>query len=224
MLKFIKSRDYIVFMIIIKKELSKNIFVLEFESQLDITSTFLRFQEYYESPKFSGKIFTLNEYKKWYIKEKGSFTYYTDWSGFNIPSYVLKPFFEGKFNPLSKKEKQLLNLFKDIKNKYYIIGIHKGMNKKKIKYLLRHEIAHAMFYTDSNYRLEVLHILKKYDVSKIKDKLSSMGGYARSVLDDEVHAYSLDFFIPLKIFSNIFLSLRIRRIFSKYIKSKGIKL
>jgi hypothetical protein len=88
------------------------IHLLTFDNQIDLTSTFLRFQEHYESPFFKGKYFTLDEFKEWYIKtspngkKSGKFTYYTDWGGFNIPSYILKPFYNGAFNPLSENEKQ----------------------------------------------------------------------------------------------------------------------
>ena len=100
------------------KEIIKNIFHISFSTQHELASTFLRFQEYYESPKFRGKIFSFYEYKKWYTanspkgKKTGKFTYYKDWGGFNIPSYVLKPFYQGKFNPLSNKEKKFLRAFK----------------------------------------------------------------------------------------------------------------
>ncbi|MFC1774812.1 ABC transporter ATP-binding protein [Nanoarchaeota archaeon] len=171
------------------KTITKKIFLLIFENQYEITSTFLRFQEHYESPEFRGKIFTLEEYKEWYSTIKGSFTYYTDWHGFNIPSHILKPFYEGKFDPLSEKEKKLLGLFKDKKGKFYIIGIHKGV---PVSSLLNHEIAHGLFYTDEKYKDSVLEILSKYDIGDIKEKLRKSGGYHEDVLDDEVHAYSLD--------------------------------
>jgi len=104
------------------KALAKNIHLLTFENQFDITSTLLRFQEHYESPKFKGQFFTLEEFKEWYIKnspkgiETGEFTYYSDWNGFNIPSYVLRPFYENKFKNLSEAEKNILNIFKNKKN------------------------------------------------------------------------------------------------------------
>jgi len=44
-----------------KKRLLKDIFLLHFKSQHQMASTFLRFQEHYESPKFAGDIFTLKE-------------------------------------------------------------------------------------------------------------------------------------------------------------------
>ncbi|HVY01919.1 MAG TPA: hypothetical protein VHA12_04110, partial [Candidatus Nanoarchaeia archaeon] len=99
------------------REIYPNIFHIQFSTRLLLTSTFLRFQEHYESPKFRGKIFSLEEYKKWYIsnspkgKETGKFTYYEDWSGFNIPGHVLEPFFQGKFDPLSLEEQHFIKLF-----------------------------------------------------------------------------------------------------------------
>lgn len=173
-----------------KKTITDKIFLLIFDNQLDITSTFLRFQEFYESPEFSGKIFTLEEYQKWYTAEKGSFSYYEDWNGFNIPSHILKPFYEGKFDPLSEKEKQLLALFENQQGSFYIIGTHKGA--KNIEALLRHEIAHGLYYSNIEYREKIKNALVGYDTEKVKDNLRSKSGYNEDVLDDEVHAYIID--------------------------------
>ena len=107
-----------------KSKITQKIFLLEFENQKDITSSLLRFQEHYESPEFKDKIFTLEEFKKWYSSIKGGFTYYTDWNGFNIPSHILTPFYEGKFNPLTKEEQMILNLFKNEKKPFYQRGIY----------------------------------------------------------------------------------------------------
>jgi len=99
--------------------LTDRIHLLIFPTQRDVTLTLLRFQEHYESPKFRGKIFSLEEFKRWYVANSpngiktGEFTYYTDWNGFNIPSYVLQPFRDGKFNPLSEQERKFLDIFKD---------------------------------------------------------------------------------------------------------------
>ena len=92
------------------EELIENIYHVSFPTRKEAASTFLRFQEHYESPQFRGKIFSLDEFKEWYTansekgKAKGKFTYYDDWGGFNIPSYILEPFYKGLFNPLSEKE------------------------------------------------------------------------------------------------------------------------
>jgi hypothetical protein len=172
-----------------KRAVAKNIFLLEFETQNELASTFLRFQEHYESPEFKGKIFTLDEYKEWYTGVRGSFSYYTDWSGFNIPSYVFSPFLEGKFDPLTPEENYLLSLFEDLDHPYYIIGIHD--DSEKMKKTINHEIAHGLFYTNPEYKERVLKILAKYNLDNFKNWLRSLGGYHESVLDDEVHAYTL---------------------------------
>jgi len=169
--------------------ITEKIFLLIFENQYDITSTFLRFQEYYESPKFRGKVFTLSEFQKWYTELKWTFSYYTDWNGFNIPSYILTPFYAGEFNPLSKKEQMLLNLFDNIQWPFYIIGVHKSMSN--VKSLLAHELSHGLFYTDTHYHNNVMNILSEYDTAAIKTELGLKWGYHEKVLDDEVHAYSL---------------------------------
>jgi hypothetical protein len=178
-------------------EIIDNIFHLTFKTRFDLASTFLRFQEHYESPKFANTIFTLNEFKDWYIKTAGtglvagqskSFTYYEDWDGFNIPSWVLTPFYEGKFNPLSEKEQTLLEAFKNKQNQFYIIGTHKNDSLT-----LKHEIAHGMFYTLPEYKKEVLRALcclESDTQDKIRAYLST--AYHENSLEDEMHAYTLE--------------------------------
>jgi hypothetical protein len=71
---------------IVKYKVADAIYLLRFETQYEITSSFLRIQEHYESPHFSGRVFTLEEFMDWYAAEYGAFTYLEDWSGFNVPS------------------------------------------------------------------------------------------------------------------------------------------
>jgi len=203
------------------KKLADRIHLLIFENQQDITSTFLRFQEHYESPEFRGKIFTFDEFQEWYVKNSpkgavsGEFTYYSDWNGFNIPSYILKPFYNGKFNPLSEQERSFLDIFKDEGGTFYIIGVHK---ESKIKdQLLKHEIAHGLFYTNDSYRLEVQQTLSRFDdIKKIKEELSLKAGYHEEVLEDEVHAYSIDYESNLKTPIPEKLSEELRKLYEKY--------
>lgn len=91
------------------------IYLVRLPNRYKLASTFMRFQEYYESSKFRGRIFSSEEFMDWYAKQKGNSTYFQDWgSGFNIPSCVLTPFYAGKFDPLDKKEKKLLKAFRNI--------------------------------------------------------------------------------------------------------------
>ena len=177
-----------------KEEIVKNIFLLRFDDREEQAKIFLRFQEHYESPEFRGKVFTLEEYKDWYTKLKGKFSYYTDWIGFNFPSYVFSAFKEGKFDPLSEKEKELLKLFENITDPFYVISIwndKSDKSKNKIGHTLRHEIAHGFFYTKPDYRKRVQEILSRYDLSQLKEWLRGRGGYHEDVLEDECHAYAL---------------------------------
>lgn len=176
------------------KEIHNNIFHVDLPTQYDLTSTFLRFQEHYESPEFKGKIFTLEEYKKWYTanspkgKQTGEFTYYEDWNGFNVPSHIFEPFFEGKFDPLDEKEKNLLDMVKPFRPKrFYVIGTHSNNVR-----VLTHEIAHGLFYTNDDYKKEVLLVLEKINADtrdQINGYLASSGGYNQDVWEDETHAY-----------------------------------
>jgi len=178
------------------EQITTTIFHIKFKTSEQAAKTFLRFQEYYESPKFRGKVFSLREFKRWYtantgrIAGKREFTYHTDWQGgFNIPSHILEPFYNGQFNPLSRREKALLRLLPPWRHKkFYLIGT----SGKCTPELLRHEIAHGLFYLNAGYRREVLKILGRVG-KKIKRQLdlyfSKTRGYHSAVWTDEMHAY-----------------------------------
>ena len=172
--------------------IGENIYHLKFSKQQDLASTFVRFQEFFESPKFRNNIFSLKEFKKWYSGEnENKFTYYEDYSGFNIPSRVLKKFYAGDFDPLSSKEKLLLDQFRDLRGRFYVIGTYDERRKKLAHDTLKHEIAHAMFYLDRDYREKVKAILSKTDTSGLRDAFKKRADYNKSVYQDECHAYML---------------------------------
>ena len=177
-------------------EVVKNIFHTKFEKQEDLAFTFLRFQEHYESPVFRGKIFSMDEYRKWYVanspegRKNGRFTYDEDWEGFNVPSHVFEPFYGGEFNPLSPREVNLLDaLVNKMGTKFYVIGTlgdDYGTDK--------HEIAHGLFYTNPEYHYEVIHTLASLPhglKNGVLNYIKSSGGYHESVFTDEMHAYLL---------------------------------
>lgn len=178
-----------------RTDITHKIFLVEFDTSAEAAKTFLRFQEYYESPEFKGRVFALKEYIKWYKNKTKSkiFTYYTDWSGFNIPSWVLSPFVnDGQtkhhFENLSKREKAFLKMFEEDVGDFYIIGVKKGKSRT-----LDHEIMHGLYYTDPDYRYDVDKILESSNTS-----LGPLGsallkwGYHESVIQDEIHAHLAD--------------------------------
>jgi hypothetical protein len=166
---------------ITRQRIAEGVFLLRFETQYELASTFLRIQEHYESRRFRNRVFSLEEYMDWYAKEFGAFTYYEDWSGFNVPSTALEPFRGGKFDPLSVKEQRLLRMLRDERAPFYVIGIAADAD-------LKHEIAHALYFTRAAYRNAVRAAMRGHDTSAMAKRLSAMG-YHRSVLPDEIHAY-----------------------------------
>jgi len=178
---------------IVKTRIAPGIFLVRFKTQYELASTFLRIQEHYESSRFSGRIFSLEDYMDWYAEEFGAFTYYEDWSGFNVPSTAFKPFYAGKFDPLTRKEKRLVRLFEREREPFYVIGVAKKGSREDIL----HELAHALFTTDASYRKAVQKEMRAYNTSSMERSLARMG-YAKHVLQDEVQAYLATQRGPLK--------------------------
>jgi len=164
-----------------KIKIADSIFLVRFDTQYALTSTFLRVQEHYESSRFRDRVFSLEEYMDWYAAQFDAFTYFQDWSGFNVPSTAFESFYQGKFDPLLQKEQRLLRLFRNERAPFYVIGIAAETE-------LKHELAHALFFTRPAYRRAVLTAMHGYDTSKIRKRLAELG-YHRRVLTDEVHAY-----------------------------------
>src|SRR4249920_176504 len=108
----------------ITTRIARGIFLVRFDSQYELASTFLRIQEHYESSRFRGRVFTLEQYMDWYAARFGAFTYFEDWSGFNVPSTAFEPFYRGRFDPLLRKEARLLRRFRRFRHRrtpYYVI-------------------------------------------------------------------------------------------------------
>lgn len=164
-----------------KTTIAAGIFLVKFPTQYELASTFLRIQEHYESSRFRNRVFSLETYMDWYASEFGAFTYFEDWNGFNVPSTAFEPFSNGRFDPLLKKEKRLLNRFRRARRPFYVIAVAAGRD-------LKHEIAHALFFTRPRYRHAVIAAMRRYDTSALEKALARMG-YHRHVIRDEVHAY-----------------------------------
>jgi hypothetical protein len=182
-----------------------NIFQIEAETQYLLCMTFIRLQEFYESPfkDIRGRYFTLERYMDRYANENGNFTYPTDWNGFNVPGNVVRDFFDPyTFNfayDMSKKEyllyHELLNLDligpkSNPKKKFYLLGTHTEKGEEKNE-ALDHELAHAFWYLDSRYQRaqkENLGTLSKTATVQIHSALKWLG-YTEEVFQDETQAY-----------------------------------
>ena len=158
------------------------------DSQEELGRTFIRFQEFYESPNsdFRGKIFTLGMVRQWYSVQYGGDTYHHDWTGFNFPSRILLPFKQGLFDPLTNEEIALLNLFKYRHDNFYIMG---AQNEA----VLRHELSHALYDSNIKYKTEIDNYIAKNSKSLVKAKKYILNkGYSKEVINDELQAYITD--------------------------------
>lgn len=177
-----------------------HVYVLKFKTRYELCMSFVRMQEFYESPKFRGKYFTLEDYIDYWCKNlgHGSFTYPAVWNGFNVPGNIIGDW-DNRFNDKREKEqlimkeihkmmyKEHLSPSKDI-DKIYVIGIHGEADNKRT---LQHEIAHAMYYFNTDYRRSCKKLLNRLDkkVYKQGKKWLLSKGYCKKMVDDELQAY-----------------------------------
>ncbi len=167
-----------------------------YPNQRMLAKSFMRVQEFYESPlgDFKGRFFTRDEFKTAYAKSnedryKGEFTYYEDWNGFNVPGNVFDKFIE--LFKADFMEESLVEAVKRHKGQepYYVIGTHEGSSA--MQGLIEHELSHAFWHLDEIYRREaMLLVLTLPALFRIAgNKALTDLGYCEEVLDDEMAAY-----------------------------------
>lgn len=201
-----------------------HIYLITYPTQYELCMSFVRIQEFYESPKFRGKYFTLEDYIDYWslTKGKGSFTYPVTWSGFNVPGDVIENWriaCEEHGDTLRERESDLLfeidnlmykdglrDISSDDINKIYVIGAYSGSsNVDQIDQIINHESAHAFYRLYPEYKKSCDKILKKIssdEMDKMKDTLLIMG-YCKKVLPDEIQAYSS---VPHGLLTNGFIN------------------
>jgi hypothetical protein len=196
------------------KEILPHVYHLHFERNYDLAMHFWRFQEYYESPKFHKKIVSLVGYMEWYAEKhgEGAFTYPKDWHGFNVPSWVLHQVRGAELPDPNCYDRFMFLLidWMDIwggTDTYYVIGTSTEAHgdEETEEDVLDHEIAHALYTVNPEYREKVTTLLAdwngpwdnpnrkrlKHDGAELdsaRDVLKGMG-YHPSTISDEVHAY-----------------------------------
>lgn len=188
------------------KKIKNQIYLISCKDHYDLCMLFLRYQEFYESPnpKFRGKDFSIIDFMEWYSKAKGdgSFTYPTDWAGFNIPSWVIERFHDlsssPSFKDYNKYDAEMFKIYEKIKYKtvehglivaketkpFYLIGVSSNE-------ALDHELAHGLYYTNPEYRSAMNKLVKALPKS-LKNKINALLkklGYTSKVFIDETQAY-----------------------------------
>ena len=193
-------------MLVSSEIIMPNVYLFTYDKQYDLCMSFVRLQEFYESPKFRNKYFTLEDFMDYWSVEygNGSFDYPVRWNGFNLPSNIIDKWYR-KFvdneDFFRDRECELLDEVQMLKweestdeecpEKYYAIGIHEGCSEESSQEVIDHECAHALYYLYPSYRRSCNKLIKgmsKGKVDRATNELLSMG-YCKDVLKDEIQAY-----------------------------------
>ena len=172
------------------KEIYPNLFLYIFPNQYELASTFIRLQEFYESPykQIRGKYFTLEKFMDLYAKDqkKNKFTYFEDWNGFNVPGNIVMHFQYMFLNNITEKEEKLFSKITYLNGEFYIIGVdNKGKNT------IEHEVAHGLYYLNKDYNKQMSKLMKEMPkpLRSMAEKYLLKIGYCKAVLKDELQAY-----------------------------------
>jgi len=184
------------------KKLYPGIYFCEIENMYDLTMTFCRVQEFYESPykEIRGKRFNLLEFMALYSrKNEGSFTYPLDWGGFNVPGPVVTELYDTFIEDFNFYDDIITTIHDRIvseikSNHYYLIGSNSDTTT------IEHECCHALYFLDNEYKKKADTAIKRLHGSlrkKAEDALYGLG-YCKLVMNDELQAYITTDFNLLK--------------------------
>lgn len=172
------------------KEIRPNIIAVAIADNYDRAMLFWRVQEFYESPckRFRGGKFSIWDYARWYSRKTGCFSYPKDFVGFNLPLVVAKKCYETNSmeTPYDEEMKELVNSLFVNGERQYLIGTESFKGG-----IFEHELAHALYYTDIDYKLEMDNLTKsipKKSLGVFRKNLLKLG-YHTGVVKDEVQAY-----------------------------------
>lgn len=172
-------------------KITQKIIAVSLESQYDLAMLFCRVQEFYESPcrHFRGKAFSIWDYFSWYAAEgAGCFSYPVDFVGFNVPLHVARECYKVNAveTPYDAVMCKIVARYFSPRTPKYLIGANSLTDAT-----FDHELSHAMYALDDEYRTAANHITRK--ISPVKRKrlhanLAAMG-YSPTVFADEIQAY-----------------------------------
>jgi len=182
-------------------KLREGVYELRFDDLYELCMTFLRYQEFYESPRFQDKKFTLAEYMSWYVKNQGAlvkikdkdvpyFSYpVADWGGFNIPAEVISQVNDMGIDDPNHYDALMLAIYRIMMSqcdRAYLIGVQSDVGE-----LDDHEMTHAMYYLDEEYRRRCTGIIgnTNHALLDLMREVLFAKGYTEKTFYDEVQAY-----------------------------------
>lgn len=182
---------------LVVKKLSDSIYHFIFDEQTNLTRAFIRFSEITECDEFYHKPFTVEQYAELYTRENwgrtpGVFDYYTVVLGFNIPGEVFCPELLSMLGRLHWREKEVVSHLVGAVaemldgHRFFVIGTYEAGEDN---FVIDHEIAHALWYIDPEYRAAQLEIVHSMPNPEPLNAWLLGRGYSTRVLEDERHAF-----------------------------------
>lgn len=163
------------------------IYHVSFKTQYLLTATLLRFNESNENAAFRKKKFSWEAFMDWYAEKHGKFSYLEDITGYCLPSDVLKPFSRGFYDPLTKKEKAFLRMFRRVPRPFAFIA-----TTREEKGTIPHEFVHALYFLFPEYRKAVEECIAELNPEKLrKHFLEETYAHGRHDVGNEINAYIL---------------------------------
>lgn len=178
-------------------KLRDGVYVLRMDNTFDLAMTCLRVSEWNESPnpRFHHQKFTIAEYIAWYAKTQSKtneFSYPEDWTGWNIPIDEIKKVYDAGVPDFNHYDALMLGIYGLVSSqeegKAYVIAVPTDTPDTELD---EHELTHAMYCLDEEYQAKCKAIMAEAPeklVAKLREELND-GGYAMSVVDDEIQAY-----------------------------------
>ena len=182
------------------EEVKPGIFGVFLDDGYHLPMLFCRVQEFYESDneEFRGNKFSIWRYMEWYSKSRsGSFSYPSDWSGFNIPFEILEQCYSVHVEDETPYDVVMRGIIEEVNKRKlgetlaYVIGVGSIEDDETV---LEHDICHGMYYIDPEYKAktdsitESLESQHRNEFKKFRKNLLSMG-YHEGVIKDELQAY-----------------------------------
>ena len=210
------------------KEVFPNVFAVVVKNDYQRGMLFCKVQEFYEcsNKKFINKRFSIWEFQQWYAKKnKGVFSYPSDYEGFNVPLEIAVKFqrINAIETPYDKKIKEITDTISSTRKKAYIIGV-KSLRSRVFK----HELCHALYFLNKDYKKDadkITNSLNKKEYKRFVANLKKLG-YNKNVIKDEIQAYmatDVDERVLKNICNKNSLHKRYKSVLSKYSKKRKKK-
>lgn len=193
------------------------------DSSFELGALFWRAQEMYESPNhaFRAKPPALLDYIRWYCEvfsEDHSFTYYTDYVGYNLPASAVAAALSAEIPDTNRYDALFARVAAGVEARqagdYYLIGA-----RTSDKAVTEHEIAHGMFYLLPKYKDLASKLVNTLPEKEELFALLRKEGYSDEVLVDEAQAY-----LATGLFEDLMHLEQVRHPFMKLYKTHKKKL